>query len=71
MIKFDFRDYPKFYSTFKEDVRKQPMHQLSSESCKQFVKEKYNLTIEIVYGTMLWEASMDEKEFTMFLLRWT
>lgn len=74
MITFDLIDYPKFYSAFRNamDAELGSHWQVLTQStdCKRVMKSVFGHTVEITANSKLWLVDMDEKEYTMFALKW-
>ena len=44
---------------------------ITSQECKRFLYDEFDLDVDIMPGAMMWDVSMDEKQFLMFTLKWS
>lgn len=72
MIHFNIRDFPRFYEEFDKEMRTitpyySPLRSMLAET---IFKKRFDLTVMITSCDPFGVVSMDEKDFTMFVLKW-
>jgi len=75
MIQCNLGHYPKFYTRMivglTANGRNSRLTPITSQECKRYLKDEFDLDVDILPGAMMWDVSMDEEQFMMFTLKWS
>ena len=72
MIKVNLKvDYPEIWKVVRNDlVHRIGILDMSSKKAESLFKEIYDLDVEIAPHTLVGTFHVDEKDWTLFLLKW-